>query len=54
MPRSLPVKRSREDDGAVTPDNPLPYAKKARQEEDMEKGPEEPNVVTVTWPLPRH
>merc|ERR1711867_335161 len=49
MTRSLPVKRSREDDGAVTPDNPPPYTKKARQEEDMENGPEEPKVVTVTW-----
>ena len=53
-PRSLPVKRSREEDGAVAPDNPPPYAKRARQEEDMEKGAEEPKVVTVSWPLPKH
>ena len=49
------MKRSREEDGAVAPDNPPPYAKRARQEEeDMEKGAEEPKVVTLSWPLPRH
>ena len=49
MPKALPVKQPKEDVGAQTPDCPPPYAK-----EDVEKGPEEPKVVTVAWPLPRH
>ena len=49
------MKRPREEDGALAPDNPHPNAKRARQEEgDMEQGAEEPRVVTLSWPLPRH
>ena len=54
MPKALPVKQPKEDVGAQTPDCPPPYAKEAGPEEDVEKGPEEPKVVTVAWPLLRH